>query len=58
MENLKSLDMFIDEQYGLRGNKTREQFERGFENFKQNVLQPNPPVRHSHFSILRKVAAL
>jgi hypothetical protein len=60
MKNLKSLDSFINEQYGERGSENREKFERGFEKFKQEVSQPVVPlsVKHSRFSSLRKVAAL
>jgi DNA-binding XRE family transcriptional regulator len=35
---LKSLDEFIDEQYGKRGTPKREKFEEGFETFKIGVL--------------------
>jgi HTH-type transcriptional regulator/antitoxin HipB len=31
--NLKSLDQFIDEQYGEKGVKKRDKFEKGFEAF-------------------------
>ncbi|MFZ9848450.1 MAG: helix-turn-helix domain-containing protein [Flavobacteriales bacterium] len=36
--NTKTLDEFIDEQYGKRGEKKREKFEAGYENFKIGVL--------------------
>ena len=36
--NLKSLDQFIDEQYGERGNKKREDFEKGYEEFKLGFI--------------------
>lgn len=36
--NLKSLDQFIDEQYGKKGTSKRDKFERGFEEFKMGVL--------------------
>src|SRR5690606_27571568 len=36
--NLKTLDQFIDEQYGKRGTKKREKFEKGYEAFKLGVL--------------------
>lgn len=36
--NLKSLDQFVDEQYGKRGTKKREQFETGFKEFKLGFL--------------------
>lgn len=32
--NLKSLDQFIEEQYGKRGTPKREKYEKGFEAFK------------------------
>lgn len=36
--NLKSLDQFIDEQYGKRGTAKRNKFEKGYEEFKLGVL--------------------
>jgi ribosome-binding protein aMBF1 (putative translation factor) len=36
--NLKSLDEFIDEQYGKRGTPKREALEEGFESFKLGVM--------------------
>jgi DNA-binding XRE family transcriptional regulator len=36
--NLKSLDQFIDEEYGPKGEKKREQFEKGYETFKIGFL--------------------
>lgn len=37
-KNLKSLDQFIDEQYGERGTKKRESFEKGYEEFKLGFI--------------------
>jgi len=37
-KNLRSLDEFIDEQYGKRGTKKREVFEEGYEEFKLGFL--------------------
>ena len=37
-KNLKTLDQFIDDQYGKRGNKKRERFEKGFETFKVGYI--------------------
>jgi ribosome-binding protein aMBF1 (putative translation factor) len=37
-KNLKSLDQFIDEQYGKIGNAKRDKFEEGYEAFKLGVL--------------------
>ena len=37
-ENLKSLDQFIDEQYGKKGSTKRDRFEEGYEVFKLGVL--------------------
>jgi len=37
-KNLRSLDEFIDEQYGKRGTKKREIFEEGYEEFKLGFL--------------------
>ena len=36
--NLKSLDEFIEEQYGKRGTNKREKFEKEFEAFRLGVL--------------------
>jgi HTH-type transcriptional regulator/antitoxin HipB len=36
--NLKSLDQFVDEQYGKRGAPKREKFEKGYEAFRLGVL--------------------
>jgi hypothetical protein len=37
-KNLKSLDQFIDEQYGKKGTEKRDTFEEGYEEFKLGVL--------------------
>ena len=37
-KNLKSLDLFIDEQCGKKGIGTRDIFEKGYEEFKLRVL--------------------
>ena len=36
--NLKTLDQFIDEQYGKKGAIKRDKFEEGFESFKLGFL--------------------
>jgi len=36
--NLKSLDEFIDEQYGKLGTPKRDKFEKGYEGFKIGAL--------------------
>ena len=36
--NLKSLDQFVDEQYGKRGTSKREKFEKGYNEFRLGVL--------------------
>lgn len=36
--NLKSLDQFVDEQYGHEGTAKRDDFEKGYENFKLGYL--------------------
>ena len=36
--NLKSLDQFVDEQYGKRGTSKREKFEKGYEDFRLGSL--------------------
>ena len=35
---LKSLDQFVDEQYGERGTPKREKFEKGYHEFKLGAL--------------------
>lgn len=36
--NLKSLDQFVEEQYGKKGTNKRDKFEKGFDVFKLGVL--------------------
>jgi HTH-type transcriptional regulator / antitoxin HipB len=36
--NLKSLDQFVDDQYGKKGTAKRDRLEEGFETFKLGVL--------------------
>ena len=36
--NLKSLDQFVEEQYGNVGTSKRDKFEKGFESFKLGFL--------------------
>ncbi len=36
--NIKSLDQFVDEQYGQKGTSKRNKFEKGFEIFKLGVM--------------------
>jgi len=36
--NIKTLDQFVDEQYGKKGAPKREKFEKGFEAFKLGFL--------------------
>jgi HTH-type transcriptional regulator/antitoxin HipB len=36
--NLKSLDQFVEEQYGVKGNSKRDKFEKGFEAFQLGLL--------------------
>ena len=38
MKNLKSFEQHLDEQYGVIGTATRNEYEHGFENFKIGVL--------------------
>ena len=35
---LKTLDRFVEENYGKRGTTTREKFEKGYEEFRLGVL--------------------
>lgn len=35
---IKSLDQFVDEQYGMKGTSKREAFEKGYETFKLGFL--------------------
>jgi DNA-binding XRE family transcriptional regulator len=37
-KNLKSLDLFVEEQYGKKGSIKREKFESDYEEFKLGVL--------------------
>lgn len=36
--NLKSLDQFVEEQYGKEGTNKRDRFEKGFEEFRLGYL--------------------
>ena len=36
--DLKSLDQFVDEQYGKKGTDKRDKFEEGFQEFKFGVM--------------------
>ena len=36
--NLKSLDQFVDEQYGIKGTAEHEKLEKGYETFKIGFL--------------------
>ena len=36
--NLKSLDQFVEEQYGKKGTSKRDKFEKGYESFKLGFL--------------------
>jgi HTH-type transcriptional regulator / antitoxin HipB len=36
--NLKSLDQFVEEQYGKKGTKKRDSFDKGFETFKLGIM--------------------
>lgn len=36
--NIKTLDQFVDEQYGKRGTPKREKLEKGYEEFKLGYL--------------------
>lgn len=36
--NIKTLDQFINEQYGEKGTPVRDQFEAGYENFKVGAM--------------------
>ncbi|RDC55475.1 XRE family transcriptional regulator [Pedobacter chinensis] len=37
-KDLKSLDQFVDEQYGKKGTKKRDIFEKGYEEFKLGFI--------------------
>jgi HTH-type transcriptional regulator / antitoxin HipB len=37
-KNLKSLDQFVDEQFGKNGTPKREKFDKGFETFRLGVM--------------------
>jgi HTH-type transcriptional regulator/antitoxin HipB len=36
--NLKTLDQFVDEQYGIKGTSKRDKFEKGYEAFKLGFM--------------------
>lgn len=36
--NLKTLDRFVEEQYGIKGTTKRDMFEKGYESFKLGFL--------------------
>lgn len=36
--DLKTLDQFVEEQYGKKGNNKRDKFEKGYESFKLGFL--------------------
>jgi HTH-type transcriptional regulator/antitoxin HipB len=36
--NMKSLDQFVNEQYGKKGTRSRNEFEKGYEEFKLGVM--------------------
>jgi ribosome-binding protein aMBF1 (putative translation factor) len=36
--NIKTLDQFVDEQYGKKGTSKRDKFEKGYETFKLGFL--------------------
>ena len=36
--NLKSIDQFVDEQYGKKGTTKRDKFEKGFETFRLGIM--------------------
>ena len=36
--NLKTLDQFVDEQYGIKGTTKRDKFEKGYDAFKLGFL--------------------
>ena len=36
--NLKSLDQFVDENYGKKGTSRRDKFEKGYESFKLGYM--------------------
>ncbi|HUH73414.1 MAG TPA: helix-turn-helix transcriptional regulator [Chitinophagales bacterium] len=38
INNIKTLDQFIDEEYGNKGTLKRDQFEKGYETFKLGFL--------------------
>ena len=37
-KNTKSLDQFINEQYGKKGNSKRDKFDKGYESFKLGFM--------------------
>ena len=45
--NLKSLNQFVDDQYGKRGAAKREKFEKGYKEFRLGVLLQEAPKQHT-----------
>jgi HTH-type transcriptional regulator/antitoxin HipB len=43
-KNLKTLDQFIEEQYGKKGTAKRDKFESGYESFKISFLRQQTPI--------------
>jgi hypothetical protein len=58
IRHIKSLDTFIDEQYGLRGTEKRDNFEHGFENFKQEIEKTQTYKHRFSFPTVKKAAAM
>lgn len=46
--DLKSLDKFVNEQYGKRGTEEREIFEKGFDRFKSDLPYSSSKVRDNN----------
>ena len=44
-KNLKTLDQFVDEQYGKKGTPKRDKFEKGYEVFKLGILNQQSTLK-------------
>jgi hypothetical protein len=42
--NIKSLDQLIEEQFGKKGTRKRDDFENGYENFKLEAIPKNGTI--------------
>jgi len=48
--NLKSLDQFVDEQYGKKGTIERDKLDKGYEAFKSITIQGVKPTLKENYT--------